>query len=93
MEKHFGQHTDEALKIIQCESQGRPDAVGDTHLVYKKNGIEYGASYGLFQIRYLPKRDKPSQLLNPEHNIQTAYAIYKDQGWNPWTCKKQLAIK
>jgi hypothetical protein len=75
---------------MQCESNGNHKAIGDGHLKFKKNGTEYGASYGLFQIRHLPGRPAPSHLLNAENNVKYAYQIYKAQSWKPWTCKKAL---
>lgn len=73
---------------MECESQGDSNAIGDGHLKYIKNGIEYGASYGLFQIRALPGRQFPS--LDPETNVKQAYEIYKRSGFKPWTCRRVL---
>lgn len=92
VKKYFGKHTDDLLTVMLCESQGRPDAIGDRHLAYKKNGIEYGASYGLLQIRYLPGRPNPEKLLDPEFNIKYGAEIFKAQGFRPWSCRRALAI-
>ena len=69
-----------ALRIAQCESGIRADAIGDT-------GI-YPHSYGVFQIRALEGRPSPEQLLNPIVNVDYAYNLWKSQGWIPWTCAK-----
>ena len=56
----------------------------------------YGPSVGLMQIRSLKnpltpgysKADKlkfEKKLTDPEYNLRTAYEIYKEQGFSPWT--------
>lgn len=82
--------TSEALQIIKCESQGNPDAVGDKHLTYWKNGKQYGDSVGLFQVRLFVKRPTKKHLLDPDNNIKYAHIIYKSQGWRPWSCSRVL---
>lgn len=49
----FGEKADEALKIMKCESGGRENNVGDTHImVYDpKHDEMVGDSIGLFQVR------------------------------------------
>ena len=90
VEKYFGEETDNALRIMECESQGSENAIGDGHLKFKQGTIEYGASYGLFQIRHLKGRPSPSFLLDPENNVKYAYQIYQAQSWKPWTCRRVL---
>ena len=75
-----------AMNVARAESGLRPDARGDAHLTYYQNGTRYGDSWGCFQIRYLPGRPSPSQLVNAQFNVQYAYNMYKSQGWHqPWT--------
>jgi hypothetical protein len=74
-----------ALAVARAESQLKPDNIGDQHLQYKKDGITYGASYGVFQIRYLPGRPTPDKLLDPDFNIEYAYQMYQKGGWSPWS--------
>lgn len=93
MAKHFpANQVDNALKIMECESQGNEGAIGDGHLTFKNNGVEYGKSYGLFQIRHLPNSElrNPAKLINADYNIKAAAEIYTQQGFKPWTCKKVL---
>lgn len=78
-----------AIAIFKAESGLRCEAVGDGHL---KVG-EYGASYGIAQIRYLKGRPKPEQLLDCEFNINYAYGMYKAQGWKPWSAYTNGAYK
>ncbi len=78
-----------AMKVMQGESGGRADAVGDNYPI-KGQTIP---SYGLFQIRALPGRPKPEVLLNPEENVKYAANLYKAQGWKPWTAARKLGIK
>lgn len=93
IDEHFGKQATNARKVMACESGGRPDAVGDKHLSYLKDGIKYGESYGLFQIRYLPGRPSPEELLDQEFNIKYAAAMQQDQGWGPWTCSRKVGIR
>ena len=81
----FGDDSKMAIAICSAESGCRPDAVGDGGLTFWKDGVEYGKSYGPFQIRYLPGRPDPSQLLDPEFNVKYAYGMYQTQGWTPWS--------
>jgi len=84
---------EQALAVMKCESGGRADARGDGHLTYTLNGVEYGASYGLMQIRSLPGRPSPSKLVDPQFNLDYAYGMWKSQGWRPWTCARNLGIR
>ena len=79
---------DNAMKVMQGESGGRPDAIGDN---YPIRG-ETIPSYGLFQIRALKGRPSPEVLLNPEENVKYAANLYKSQGWRPWTAARKLGI-
>jgi len=82
----FGTSGPLMLAVADCESHLNPNAVGDTTLQYYQNGVRYGASYGIFQIRYLPGRPAPYKLMDPDFNIQYAYDMFKKQGARPWTC-------
>jgi len=75
--------------IFTCESGINPKAVGDKSLQYVQNGITYGASYGIAQIRYLPGRPDPEWLLNPTNNLEYARQLYERSGVNPWTCSRK----
>jgi hypothetical protein len=81
-----------ALNVSRAESGLRPDARGDTTLTYYQNGIRYGDSWGCFQIRYLPGRLPPSQLVNAETNVRVAYQMYQSSGWQPWSvCRTKVS--
>lgn len=79
-----------AYAIANCESGFNDQAIGDGHLQFMQNGIQYGASYGVFQIRYLKGRPAPSQLLDPEFNVRYAAGLYAAQGFQPWTCSRKV---
>jgi hypothetical protein len=79
----FGDNYENALKIAQCESGVRDNAIGDKNL--------NPSSYGIFQIRAFSNRGTPEQLLDPEYNIQFAYRMSGGGiNWGAWTCKKVL---
>lgn len=77
-----------AQAVMMGESGGRSGAKGDD---YPINGVR-AASYGLFQIRALPGRPAPAQLVDPEFNVRYAAQMYKQQGWGPWTVARKLGI-
>lgn len=81
----FGKDGKVALAIARCESGLRPFAVGDGHIAYWQDGVEYGKSYGVFQVRHLPGRPSPDQLLDADYNINYAYNLYKRSGFYPWS--------
>jgi hypothetical protein len=79
----FGENSESALKIAQCESGVRDNAIGDRSL--------NPSSYGIFQIRAFSSRGTPEQLLDAEYNIQYAYRMSGGgTNWSAWTCKKVL---
>ena len=90
----FGSDCHIALAICKAESGCREEAIGDGHLTFEKDGVEYGKSYGVFQIRHLPGRPSPSELLNADFNIEYAYKIFKSWGgynaWSVYTSGKYL---
>lgn len=79
---------DNAFRVMQGESGGNPNAKGDDFPIRGQTI----PSYGYFQIRALPGRPSPNQLLNPEFNVQYAANLWKQQGWNPWTVARNLGI-
>ena len=74
---------DEALRVVYgptpaCphgESGGDPSAISPD-----------GRNVGLFEIN-LVHGYTVAQLLDPPTNIRVAYAIWREQGWSPWSCK------
>jgi hypothetical protein len=74
-----------ATAISKAESSLNPAAVGDVTLQYQQDGVQYGASYGCFQIRFLPGRKQPLELLQAHINVKVAYDMYKGQSWAPWS--------
>lgn len=83
----FGNDSDLALAVADCESHLRANAVGDGHLTFSVNGREYGKSYGVFQIRHLVGRPEPEYLLDAKNNIDYAHEMYEKQGgFQAWTC-------
>lgn len=94
--KKFAEFGDEhiAVAIAKAESGLRCNAHGDKTLTYMRDGIEYGASYGVFQIRHLPGRPDPSVLNECEANINYAYNMRKTQGhygaWSAYTNRSYL---
>jgi len=68
-----------ALDISFCESGWRPDAF---HINNNKS-----TDHGPFQINSIhTKRYGSLFKTNWQENINVAYKIYKQQGWNPWVC-------
>lgn len=61
---------------------------------YHPSGDCWG-SYGLFQIACIHSENP---LYDPEENIDMAYKLYQERGWEPWgvcdfekTCQKLLS--
>lgn len=76
-----------ALAVADCESGINKDRVGDGSLTFIDGGVEYGKSYGVFQIRHLRGRPNPEKLLDAKFNIDYAYEkVKRDGGWGAWTC-------
>ena len=91
IEATFGEHASIAIQVARAESGARCGAVGDGNLKFVKDSVEYGASYGVFQIRYLKGRPAPSTLLDCQSNIKYAHGIFKAQGWKPWSvCRSKV---
>lgn len=85
---NFGSEAKLAKAIFRSESGLRCEAEGDGHLAYQKNGITYGGSYGIAQIRYLPGRPSPAQLKDCKFAIKYAKQIRDRSGWNVWSAYK-----
>lgn len=98
--EYFGLECPLATAVFIPESGLSCGAVGDNHLVCTNelmgdgrtlkehctsDGVEYGRSYGVAQIRYLPGRPAPEALLDCETNIKYAHGMWKAQGWYPWS--------
>ena len=77
-----------AMKVMQGESGGRADAVGDNYPIRGQTI----PSVGLFQIRTLPGRPSAEQLKDPEFNVKYAADMYKSQGWRPWSFAKKIGL-
>ena len=91
IKKIWGVDSELGLKIATAETGLRCDAVGDGHLAYFKDGVEYGKSYGPFQLRALPGRPPVSALSNCRANIYLAYQWYKEQGPDIWSvCHNEI---
>ena len=73
----------QALQIAQCESKWNPKAYN-----FNTNG---SSDYGLFQINSVhEKRYGQGFMYSWKANVDTAFALYKFQGWRPWVCKYVL---
>ncbi len=81
----FGEFANTAVAIAKAESGMRSNAIGDHAIAFYQDGIEYGKSYGVFQIRHLPGRPSPADLLNAEFNIDYAYKLFMRSGFTPWS--------
>jgi len=83
--QYFGDQCEVATAIFFAESGLRCEAVGDGGLAYVQNGVEYGKSYGVAQIRHLVGRPDPSTLLDCEKNVEYAHHLYERSGFYPWS--------
>lgn len=81
----FGKDAPTAIAVFTAESHLNCNAVGDGHLTFENNGIEYGASYGVAQIRYLAGRPTPEQLKDCKFNIDYSHTIFIKQHFKPWS--------
>jgi len=79
-----GINPDEADKIIQCESQWKPDA----HMVNWNNKL--GVDRGLFQINSLFHKEVSNACAyDYKCAVKEAIRIYKERGnWSAWSCNK-----
>ena len=89
LQKHFGPQWQNAKRVMECESSGRPGVVND-------NPSTGDYSVGLFQINLIGnlRHSRPSEawLKTAENNISYAAQMQKSQGWTPWSCARMLGI-
>lgn len=85
IKKHFGPDWKLAYAIARAESGLRCGAVGDHAIAYWADNIEYGKSYGVFQIRHLQGRPEPKKLQDCEYNIMYAKQLFDRSGFYPWS--------
>ena len=74
-----------ALKVMRCESNGRPDAVNQN--------TNKSTDYGLFQINSVHSQRVDGDLeslFDPTTNVRVASEIYSEQGFNPWVCNLKV---
>ncbi len=94
----FPDNYETMIKLMNCESSGQADRIGDTDKTYFVNGRMYGDSIGLFQIRMFPDREAigatREKLKDAKYNIEYAKKIYDKVGYKAWiNCSKKLGIK
>lgn len=80
VEGYFGSYTDEALRVIACESGGNPNAYNPS-----------GAS-GLFQVMPSWQRKFGGDLFDPANNVRIAKILFDDGAsrgwrWSHWVCQ------
>ena len=80
----FGKDADAALRIARCESHFDPDAANGTHI-------------GVFQIKqsyhgWRTKKFGGKGLDDARTNVRVAYDLYRDTGWDPWSCARIVGI-
>jgi transglycosylase-like protein with SLT domain len=85
IEREFGKHADEAMRIAFCESRFDP------------NDVSGAGAVGIFQIRTVDhgwrvKKVHGKDLTDPWTNVRVAHHIYEHQGWGPWVCARILGI-
>ncbi len=81
---------DKAVRVAKCESGLNPIAVGGPN----SNGT---LDFGVFQFNnggtlqsYLPGgtyKEKVDNSLHAEANIKAALQLWRDRGWDPWSCR------
>lgn len=74
----FGNQADNAFKVLACENHSlNPNAKG-----MNKNGT---SDVGIFQVNSI--HGVPETYLKDwRTNVDVAYQIYKNSGWNAWSC-------
>ena len=68
-----------ADKVITCESNWKPSAIGDS-----------GQSWGLWQI-HQPAHNLGSASFDPYLSTVYAIELLKKNGWQPWSCARKLS--
>lgn len=69
----WGELADEASRVCQCESSGRPTAISP--------GTPY---YGLFQVDAPLHQIDTAHMLDPIYNSAFAALLQSRDGWRPW---------
>jgi hypothetical protein len=77
-----------AYAVMMAESHGNPNSINWKD--YHRSGNCWG-SFGLFQLACF--RGTREELLDPEINVQLAYALWQREGWQPWSAWKNGAYK
>ena len=94
----FRDDSEDALKIMYCESRNNPETIGDTHImsINQETGELVGDSIGLFQIRTgstnwnraarnnMTAEEFRGYLKDAENNIKYAKTIFDRRGWSGW---------
>lgn len=81
--KLWGANAKEALVVADCESDFDQSKIGINKTSFDS---------GVFQINSVHiKRFGTDYLKSWTANIDTAYKIWQEQGWNPWVCKPKVA--
>jgi hypothetical protein len=78
----FGKDCERALAIAKCESGFNPESIG-----VNKNGT---VDRGVFQLNTVHHHITSSCAFDARCNIDTAYELFKKQGWRPWVCAKKV---
>lgn len=73
----FKEDPETAVRIAKCESGLNPKAKNKT-----------SSARGLFQVMQSWHRINEKWLLNEDINIQVAYQLWQEQGWNPWEASR-----
>jgi hypothetical protein len=85
----FGDACVKAIAVARCESGLRPDAVNGQHRGLMQISIywhwtrprELGRVSRIERLGYTP-----DDMLSVGPNLAVAVDIYREQGWQPWTC-------
>jgi hypothetical protein len=70
----------EALKVMWCESGGRPDAWND----WENTANPYDGVAGLFQLATGNGQWVGWDLFDPVQNVEAAYIMWSGSGWSHW---------
>jgi hypothetical protein len=90
IKKAFPEEPEKAVSVALCESTLDPTIVNN-------NPDTYDYSVGLFQINLFGElaKNRPSEewLKDPDNNIAYARKMYLKEGWTPWSCSRQIAMR
>jgi soluble lytic murein transglycosylase-like protein len=84
VQKYFGNQTQNALRVMACESGGNPSASShtDDHGLMQINAPTWCSFFGVSR----------QELQDPETNVKLASIIYQRSGWRAWTCARKLGV-